>query len=165
MVISIESYMIKDLKLKLLDLIMYSIISNSGNYIEDCEKIENEFGYPADEVRDSLQRLVDKKLVFRQNFSKDLIEIVVYSKYEIKKPEPIKRTFLKPTIEQIKAYCSERNNKVNAECFYDFYESKGWLVGKTKMKDWKAAVRTWENKNKTAKVTKVNNEIRNYRTK
>ena len=55
-----------------------------------------------------------------------------------------KNRFIKPTIEEIKAYCSERRNNVDAESFYDFYESKGWYVGKNPMKDWKAAVRTWE---------------------
>ena len=56
---------------------------------------------------------------------------------------PVKR-FVKPTVEEIKAYCSERNNNVDAETFFDFYESKGWKVGNNPMKDWKAAVRTWE---------------------
>lgn len=52
--------------------------------------------------------------------------------------------FQKPTMEEVEAYCKERNNKVNPERFYDFYESKGWYVGKNKMKDWRACVRTWE---------------------
>lgn len=54
------------------------------------------------------------------------------------------KRFVKPTIEEIRAYCSERNNTVDAESFYDFYESKGWVVGKSPMKDWKSAVRNWE---------------------
>ena len=49
-----------------------------------------------------------------------------------------------PTLSEIKAYCEERNNFVNPEAFYDFYESKNWMIGKNKMKDWQAAVRTWE---------------------
>lgn len=52
--------------------------------------------------------------------------------------------FIKPTVEEIRAYCRERNNIVDAERFYDYYESNGWKVGKNTMKDWKAAVRTWE---------------------
>ena len=52
--------------------------------------------------------------------------------------------FAPPTLEEVKAYCQERHNKVDAEKFVDFYESKGWMVGKNKMKDWQAAVRTWE---------------------
>lgn len=57
-----------------------------------------------------------------------------------------KRTrFSQPTIDDVKAYCKERNNSVDAERFIDYYNSNGWMVGKNKMKDWKAAVRTWEN--------------------
>lgn len=61
------------------------------------------------------------------------------------------KRFIKPTAEQVSAYCAERNNGVDGQCFVDFYESKGWLVGKTPMKDWKAAVRTWEKRNPTTK--------------
>ena len=62
-------------------------------------------------------------------------------------------TFTPPTIEEVRAYCQERKNSIDPETFVDFYASKGWMVGKTKMKDWKACVRTWE-KNSTA--TKAN---------
>ena len=55
-----------------------------------------------------------------------------------------KKRFVKPTVEEVKQYCIERNNCVNAEQFYDHYESNGWKVGKNSMKDWKSAVRTWE---------------------
>ena len=54
------------------------------------------------------------------------------------------KRFKKPTIEEIEKYCKERNNGINANKFYDFYETKGWYVGKNKMKDWKACIRTWE---------------------
>lgn len=62
--------------------------------------------------------------------------------------EPRKRVaFTPPTVEEVKAYCKERNNNVDAERFVDFYQSKGWVIGKdSKMKDWKACVRTWENR-------------------
>ena len=52
--------------------------------------------------------------------------------------------FVPPTIEEVREYCKERGNNVDAERFVDFYESKGWMVGKNKMKSWKACVRTWE---------------------
>lgn len=52
--------------------------------------------------------------------------------------------FRPPTVDEVKAYCDERGNSVDAQSFVDFYESKGWMIGKNKMKDWKAAVRTWE---------------------
>lgn len=59
---------------------------------------------------------------------------------------PKRKVFTPPTVEEVKQYCQERNNNVDAETFVDFYECKGWMVGKNKMKDWKAAVRTWERK-------------------
>lgn len=68
-----------------------------------------------------------------------------------------KKRFIKPTIEEIKAYCIERRNTVNAERFFDYYECNGWKVGKNPMKDWKAAVRTWENNGYSNNST-VNNQ-------
>lgn len=52
--------------------------------------------------------------------------------------------FSPPTLDEVKAYCAERHNHVDPVRFFDFYEAKGWMVGKNKMRDWKAAVRTWE---------------------
>lgn len=54
------------------------------------------------------------------------------------------KRFVKPSINEIDDYCRERGNAVDPERFWNFYESKGWMVGKSKMKDWKACVRTWE---------------------
>ncbi len=64
-----------------------------------------------------------------------------------KEEEEVKRTraFVKPTIEEVRAYCTERNKGVNAETWFDHYQSNGWKVGKNAMKDWRAAVRKWEN--------------------
>ena len=55
--------------------------------------------------------------------------------------------FTPPTVEEVRAYCMERGNGIDPERFCNFYASKGWMVGKNKMKDWKASVRTWEQKN------------------
>lgn len=52
--------------------------------------------------------------------------------------------FSPPSVEEVAAYCRERGNGVDAQAFVDFYESKGWKIGRDPMKDWKAAVRTWE---------------------
>lgn len=57
--------------------------------------------------------------------------------------------FQKPTLEDVRNYCQERQNSVNAEAFINHYESNGWMVGKSHIKDWKAAVRTWEQRDKT----------------
>ena len=69
-------------------------------------------------------------------------------------PSKAKR-FTPPTIEEVTAYCIERNNSVDPQHFIDYYTSNGWLVGKNKMKDWKAAVRTWE-RNGYSKANKTN---------
>ena len=58
------------------------------------------------------------------------------------------KRFVKPSVSEIQEYCNERQNRINAEQFYNYYESKGWYVGKNKMVDWKACVRTWEQNEK-----------------
>ena len=60
--------------------------------------------------------------------------------------------FKPPIFQEVLDYCEERNNIVDPQAFIDFYESKGWMIGKNKMKSWKAAVRTWE-KNRSTKKT------------
>ena len=59
------------------------------------------------------------------------------------KDKEIKR-FIPPTEAEVAQYCKERHNTVNPKRFVDFYSAKGWMVGKNPMKDWRAAVRTWE---------------------
>lgn len=49
-----------------------------------------------------------------------------------------------PTADMVMAYCEKRNNGIDAQHFIDFYDARGWMIGKTKMKDWQAAIRTWE---------------------
>lgn len=61
-----------------------------------------------------------------------------------KKEKPDKQAFTPPTLQEVQEYCKERGNRVDPQRFIDFYEAKGWMIGKNKMKDWKAAVRTWE---------------------
>ena len=55
-----------------------------------------------------------------------------------------KERFVAPTVEEVRAYCVSRGNRINPDTFVNFYSSKGWMVGKNKMKDWKACVKTWE---------------------
>lgn len=89
------------------------------------------------------------------------IEIDIDIKEIGKKPS----RFTPPTAEEVKQYCLERANNVDSERFIDFYSSKGWLVGKTKMKDWKASIRTWEKEDKkTPSVSKPknNNKFNNF---
>ena len=59
-----------------------------------------------------------------------------------------RKRFTIPTPEEVQAYCDERKNGILGQQFCDFYSSKGWKIGKEPMKDWKAAVRTWEMRRK-----------------
>ena len=70
-----------------------------------------------------------------------------------------RKKFIKPTVEEVRNYCLERNNNVNPEKFIDFYESKDWYIGKNKMKDWKAAVRTWEGRNSNGYTNSISNRV------
>ena len=66
--------------------------------------------------------------------------------------------FIPPTVEDVQMFCLERNNLVDAACFVDFYASKGWMIGKNKMKDWRAAIRRWERTNNDNKIKSKQNE-------
>ncbi len=71
-----------------------------------------------------------------------------------------KERFKKPTLIEIEIYCSNRKNNIDHIAFYEFYESKNWMVGKNKMKDWKAAIRTWERRNnKKSTMSKLDSQI------
>lgn len=72
---------------------------------------------------------------------------------EIEKDKDIKRGhFVPPTPTEVRKYCDESGHHIDADAFVDFYASKNWMVGKNKMKDWKAAVRNWERKDKERPV-------------
>lgn len=82
----------------------------------------------------------------------------------IKKEEPkgSKKKFEPPSVEEVRDYCkSRKGNTVDAQAFVDFYTSKGWMVGKNRMKDWKAAVRTWERSGRRDGVKK--NQFNQFR--
>lgn len=67
---------------------------------------------------------------------------------------PKRKRFVKPSVEDIKAYCAEAAICIDAQRFWDFYESKGWKVGSSPMKDWKAAVRNWARRDTPGGTTK-----------
>jgi predicted HTH transcriptional regulator len=89
---------------------------------------------PIEEIRDKEKDVTDD------------VTDVIYKADESANAPKTKR-FTKPSLEEVRAYCAERKNNVNAEKFIDYYESNGWKVGKNPMKDWKAAVRNWEKSN------------------
>ena len=90
----------------------------------------------------------------------DKNSIVKDSKGESVRGEKVKH-FTPPSVEEVEQYCLERSNNIDAQSFIDFYESKGWMIGKNKMKDWKAAVRTWERSRKQENKENVFDEWRN----
>lgn len=101
---------------------------------------------------------VGKDSIGKISIDKD--SIVKDSKGESVRGEKTKR-FIPPSVEEVEQYCIERSNNIDAQSFIDFYESKGWMIGKNKMKDWKAAVRTWERSRKQENKENVFDEWRN----
>lgn len=103
---------------------------------------ETEWAVKKREYRERLQLDMDR--TEKDNVRQEIeIEKELEKDIEIDKKKNNGR-FAPPTYEEVLNYCNERNNKVDANKWYNFYQSKGWMVGKNKMKDWKAAVRTWE---------------------
>ena len=91
---------------------------------------------------------------------------------EARKEEPLyagartrEASFVKPTVMEMAAYCRSRNNGLDAANIWDFYESKGWVIGKSRMKDWRAAVRTWERRRNDESGTAANSRYFNGRPK
>lgn len=80
----------------------------------------------------------EKNIIKKENILKE--------KYD--RTDKSAQRFVTPTPEEVKKYCEERGNSVDAERFVDFYTAKNWHIGRNKMKDWKAAVRTWERNEK-----------------
>ena len=75
------------------------------------------------------------------------------------KSQPTRTHFTPPTLEEVKAYCIERNNNIDAEYFIDFQEARGWVLSNgKKMKDWKATIRTWERNNYNQKPVNKNSK-------
>ena len=72
------------------------------------------------------------------------------------------RRFTPPTPEEVQQYCSESGHYIDADAFVDFYNSKNWMVGKNKMKDWKSAVRNWERRDKEKPHTERTNRFNNF---
>lgn len=137
---------------------LIEILENGAIYMLDIQNFIGKGSSEADRKREYRQRIeTDRTNVqtnLRQISEKSPPEIEIELEKEIKIEKEIdssakstttkRKRFEKPTLSEIKQYCIERNNNVNAEQFYDYYESNGWKVGKNSMKDWKAAVRTWE---------------------
>lgn len=136
------------------DLGLIDVLENGAIYMLDIQNFIGRGSSEADRKREYRQRIETDRTNVRQISDKTPpeieIELEIEKELEIeldtkanKSPTKAKR-FVKPTLSEIEQYCIERKNNVNAEQFFDYYESNGWRVGKNSMKDWKAAVRTWE---------------------
>ena len=142
------------------DLGLIDVLDNGAIYMLDIQNFIGKGSSEADRKREYRQRIETDRTNVQTNLrqisdkSTPEIEIEIELEKDIEIEKEIhssakstttkRKRFEKPTLSQITQYCLERNNNVNAEQFYDYYESNGWKVGKNSMKDWKAAVRTWE---------------------
>ena len=140
------------------DLGLIDVLENGAIYMLDIQNFIGKGSSEADRKREYRQRIeTDRTNVqtnLRQISEKSPPEIEIELEIEKKIEKEIdssakstttkRKRFEKPTISDIEQYCIERNNNIIAEQFFDYYESNGWKVGKNSMKDWKAAVRTWE---------------------
>ena len=140
------------------DLGLIDVLENGAIYMLDIQNFIGRGSSEADRKREYRQRIESDRTNVQTNLrqisekSPPEIEIELEKDIEIEKEihssakstTTKRKRFDKPSISEIKQYCIERNNNVNAEQFFDHYESNGWKVGKNSMKDWKAAVRTWE---------------------
>jgi len=155
-----------------------------GQFVTSELKLMDRWGWSKTKVRNFLKILEEDNMIIKKSDKKKTtLTICNYSLYQDKrtterpqrdhkktteKPQEDtnnnenndnndnKKRFVPPTFEEVSNYCIERNNSVDIEKFINFYESKGWMVGKNKMKSWKASVRTWESKDKQQVKGEVN---------
>lgn len=156
-----------------------------GQLITGLQALSEQTGLTFQEVRTALSKLENSHTINKQsNKQHTLITITNYDKYQTDDPESNKQIntqstneqqtsnnkqeykneknekkrggFTPPTLDEVVAYCKERNNAVNAQRFINHYQSVNWMRGKTKLRDWKAAVRYWEqsDRDKNAEVIK-----------
>ena len=151
---------------------LIDVLENGAIYMLDIQNFIGRGSSEADRKREYRQRIETDRTNVQTNLrqisekSPPEIEIELEKDIEIEKKihssakstTTKRKRFEKPTLSQITQYCLERNNNVNAEQFYDYYESNGWKVGKNSMKDWKATIRTWERNNFNRKPVNKNSK-------
>lgn len=158
---------------------LIEILENGAIYMLDIQNFIGKGSTEADRRRSYDRKIAQEKELLKVESVRNLQEISEKSTPEIeielekdieiekeihssaKSTTTKRKRFEKPTLSEIKEYCIERNNNVDAQHFYDYYESNGWKVGKNSMKNWQAAVRTWEKNsytNTTKQTKKTNTE-------
>ena len=122
---------------------MIEVFDDHTIYMAEVQKMVGSETASAERVRRFREK--QKALPCNATVTNSNTEIESEKESEIEKErKPKRKRFTPPTIDEVSSYCKERNNSVDPERFIDFYSSKGWKVGNQPMKDWKAAVRTWE---------------------
>lgn len=161
------------------ELNLIDVLDNGAIYMIDIQNFIGESSTEADRVRAYRKRIENDKNRLEMgtltNVQDDLykctpeleIELEIEldkeidKEIEIKKPKrTTTKRFSKPTLEQLQEYINEKSLNIDAQYFLDYYESKGWLVGKSPMKDWKATVRNWARRD-LKKGTKIEKDIGN----
>lgn len=131
-----------------------SLISNWLRALEKENLIVVEYEKKGKEITKRIIRLVGtQNIEYVFNKSEEGIQNIEPNNTSINntsKKEIYKERFVKPTLEEVKEYCLERNNNIDAQYFIDYYTKIGWVYGKNRIpiKDWKSCIRTWENNNK-----------------
>ena len=138
-----------------------------GQLVTGRTQLSEDTGIPSSTIEDILNSLEKQQQIRQQKTTKfRIISIVKWSEYQgsdnksdnkattkqqqsntnknEKKLKNEKNINIPPAIEDVEAYCLERKNGVNPKTWWDAYAAKGWMIGKSKMVDWQAAVRTWE---------------------
>ena len=125
----------QDLKLNKNNLLLFEVLKN--NFIA-----KNQGGAPLGNFN-RCSTVEKNKSTDNQPLSENIKQKENIQSNDCIKKREVKK-FVKPSLEEVIAYCKERNNGVDADRFISYYEANGWKVGRNPMKDWRAAVRTWE---------------------
>jgi predicted phage replisome organizer len=132
-------------KLGLVDMLDTGVI-----FMTDIQSLIGRSSSEADRIRKYREKIENEKqgqIESVQMYEKCTpeLEIELKKEIEIYKKKPKQQRFMKPTVDEVRGYLKERGiTSFKADAFIDYYESKGWMIGKNPMKDWRAAVRTWE---------------------
>ena len=145
------------------DLGLIDVLDNGAIYMLDIQNFIGKGSSEADRKREYRQRIEEERTNVQTNFrqisTRDRDRERDRDRDVVDKPQQTHTRFTPPTLEEVKAYCIERNNNIDAEYFIDFQEARGWVLSNgKKMKDWKATIRTWERNNYNRKPINKNSK-------
>lgn len=151
------------------------ILIKKGSFITSYENLSIETGLSFQQVRTAINKLkstneltyqstsrysiisINNWSLFQQDNKQDNKQITnnqqtnnkqITTTNNEKNEKNEKKLFIRPSLQEVEQYCTDRNNNINAQYFMSYYDAKGWMIGKNKVKDWKACIRTWELRNK-----------------